>query len=295
MALYVGADGKQPSWNGYTRLVYLNLGSQAFLDVTHEDVIGNMFHLQSYIREVSVELRLDDDSLLINSPSDANNEEDKKGPVFEHHFEEEVESSTEYSVSVWARWLTTYPTRLLYKEAYHSIFRLAEKIEYQDAADMGDRTLSAFVARGSYLFSTYDENTNRPAVNVDIPYHNELEGQWNLIHFSYKKFTEKPQASAFVYFSHTDVIASQAFMDIYHHIHGSQAVFKLSIREFKYQPFHGQLYDARVTFGAGSYVEDADEFRDVLSAKYPLPPPDSTPRVDFEVRKEELRIVHDQE
>jgi len=185
----------------------LNLGSEAYIDVNHEDVVLLMPHLKPYIREVAVLLQLEPDNILIVSPSEANDSEDKKAPVFEHTFEEEIESSTEYSVSVWARWLTTYPSRLLFKENYHSIYRLSEKSNYQDASDMGDRVLSAFVGKGVYLFSTYDENTNRPAVNVDIPYHNELEGHWNFLHFSYKKFPEKPSANAFVYFSHTDTIS----------------------------------------------------------------------------------------
>lgn len=189
-------------------MVYLNLGSSSYLDVNHKDVIQNMPHLADFIREPSVLLQLEDENLLIESPSEDNDTEDKKGAVFEHTFEEEVESSREYSVSVWTRWLTTYPTRLLFKENYHSIFRLSENIKYEDAQSMGDRVLSAFVNRGSYLFSTYDENSDRPAVNVEVPYHDQLEGHWNLIHFSYKKADEQPKAIAFVYFSETDTISS---------------------------------------------------------------------------------------
>jgi len=69
---------------------------------------------------------------------------------------------------------------------------------------MGDRVLAAMVAKGSYLFSTYDETTNRPSFNVNIPYHGDLEGRWNLIHFSYKKVLPSPQASAYVFFAHTN-------------------------------------------------------------------------------------------
>jgi len=86
-------------------MVYLNLGSTAWVDVDHEHVITMMPHLAPFIREVDVKLQLENDNLLISSPSDANDSDEKQAPVFEHVFEEEIESSTEYSVSVWSRWL----------------------------------------------------------------------------------------------------------------------------------------------------------------------------------------------
>ena len=87
------------------------------------------------------------------------------GTAFEHTFGEEVEGSQEYVVALWSRWLTTYPRRLPVKQLYHSLFRLSDRQGYQDASAPGDRVLSAFVARGSYLFSTYDQKSENPAVN----------------------------------------------------------------------------------------------------------------------------------
>ena len=57
----------------------------------------------------------------------------------------------------------------------HTIFRLSQTREYADKSELGNRVLSAFVASGAYLFSTYDAAKPIPAVDAKVPY-TSLEG-----------------------------------------------------------------------------------------------------------------------
>ena len=94
--------------------------------------------------------------------------DDDKPILASHDFEEEIEGTIEYSVGVWARWLTTYPKRILKKDGLYSsrkyliiiiiiiVFRLANRKNYKDFSDMGDRVFASWVGKGNYIFSTYD-------------------------------------------------------------------------------------------------------------------------------------------
>jgi len=62
---------------------------------------------------------------LVWEPKDDDGIIESPGVDLEHTFEEEIEGVSEYSVSLWTRWLTTYPDILMKKAAWHSIFRLS--------------------------------------------------------------------------------------------------------------------------------------------------------------------------
>ena len=90
----------------------------------------------------------------------------------------------EYSFGVWTRWLYGFPTILKERNDLHTIFRLASTKEYADKTELGNRVLSAFVAKGSYLFSTYDIKRPIPALDASVPF-DQIEGSWNYIYCGY--------------------------------------------------------------------------------------------------------------
>ena len=63
-----------------------------------------------------------------------------------------------------------YPVILLEKADSHSIFRFTTNAKYEDANSNGDRTMSAFVGRGEYKFSTYDAVLNKNEITTGIKY-----------------------------------------------------------------------------------------------------------------------------
>lgn len=189
LGLYVGEDGIQKPFSGKFKDVYLMFGS--FINVMRRDIAEKLPYFLGNRKTVKAEWN-DDDKMII-TPSTEERIESTQPPgvkyyAREHEFtNEEVEGATEYSVSMWTRWLMTYPQRILIKDDLHSIFRLADRNTYSDAAYAGDRVLSAFVAKYNYQFSTYDKITQHANVISKIPYHLALEGSWNLIYFAYRK------------------------------------------------------------------------------------------------------------
>jgi hypothetical protein len=105
--------------------------------------------------------------------------------TFIKEFTSEADSITEYGFSIWTRWLTDIPTKLVDRARIHTIFRLSTTVEYSDQTEMGNRALASFVMSGNYKFSTYDLEKNDPASSRAIPYNDDLEGSWNLIYMGY--------------------------------------------------------------------------------------------------------------
>jgi hypothetical protein len=114
--------------------------------------------------------RPEDDDGFIESPVES--EDPEETAALSEVFEEEVEGAMEYAVSMWSRWLTTFPTRLETKDTWHTIFRLSNTRVYEDLARAGNRVLAAWVGRGYYHFATHDVTTNRANVVQNINYDN---------------------------------------------------------------------------------------------------------------------------
>ena len=63
--------------------------------------------------------------------------------------------------------------------------RLTSSKKYQDSSELGDRVLSIMVGKGFYQFGTYDIKGNNANVVNQVPYGDNLEGNWNYLYFSY--------------------------------------------------------------------------------------------------------------
>jgi hypothetical protein len=85
----------------------------------------------------------------------------------------------------WCRYLTASQKRLVKKPAWMLLSRFTVNKEYSDMKDLGDRTLTIFIGKGFYHFTTYNINNNAVNNIQNVDYGNNLEGAWNFIYFSY--------------------------------------------------------------------------------------------------------------
>lgn len=171
----------------------------------------------------------------------------------------DIEGINEYGYGFWTRWTMAYPRRLLEKSDWHQIIRMSTTPVYEDLAKMGNRALAVFVGKGFYHYSTYDITRDLANVYANIDYGEELEGYWNFIYFGYKRFLETPRAVGYTYFSRIKEIRRVEIPNVKHWLLRDYVKIVVGAKEFSYMPFNGRLYDLRLYFGNGGFVQSAED------------------------------------
>lgn len=116
-----------------------------------------------------------------------------------------------------------------------------------------------FVGKGYYHYATYDITRDEPNVNANIKYGQELEGYWNFIYFSYKRFPEVSRAVGFTYFSRLKEVKRVEMENVKHYLLRDYLRISVGSKEFAYLPFQGRLFDLRIFLGKGAFVTNADD------------------------------------
>lgn len=125
LALYSGADGIQPPYSGLIHHLELHLGGSAYVNVEAQNAPELLPQISVHLYDHTSEWKVEGESLYASPTPD-------NSLLLEHEFGEEIEGTVEYSVGVWARWLTTYPKRLLKKDSKYAIYRLSMNKNYND-------------------------------------------------------------------------------------------------------------------------------------------------------------------
>ncbi|CAD8126727.1 unnamed protein product [Paramecium sonneborni] len=99
----------------------------------------------------------------------------------------EVDSMSEYAVSFWCKFSSTYPERIYRKSDNFQIFRMTSNQQLNEGKiDLGDRLISAYGLKDSISFNTYDINDNAPneyrIIEID-----RLENRWYFLYAGYKR------------------------------------------------------------------------------------------------------------
>ena len=68
--------------------------------------------------------------------------------------------------------------------------RLTTNKKYHDMQELGDRVLCVFLGRGSYHFTTYNNDPMQTSVSGNIAYPPDSEGKWVYLYYQYKRSTE---------------------------------------------------------------------------------------------------------
>lgn len=95
--------------------------------------------------------------------------------------------------------MRTIPSYLVPKAAWYTISRFTMNRNHADAG-YADRGLAIWLGPGYYHFTTYTNNNNNMVQNIE--YTTRLDGEWNYIHYAYKRNTSTVgNAKGWVYFS----------------------------------------------------------------------------------------------
>jgi len=95
--------------------------------------------------------------------------------------------------------MRTIPSYLVPKAAWYTISRFTMNRNHADAG-YADRGLAIWLGPGYYHFTTYTNNNNNMVQNIE--YTTRLDGEWNYIHYAYKRLTSTTgNAKGWVYFS----------------------------------------------------------------------------------------------
>jgi hypothetical protein len=184
---------------------------------------------------------------------------DQDTPVYEkeltHEEHPDIHGLSEYGYGFWSRWSRTGPKNLFVKAPWHSLARLTINKDNGDAAKPGDRTLANWVGVGFYHFTTYTSDNNNVYKNIN--YGNKLDGEWNYLYFSYKKFENGGKATGLLWLGQRDFQSVQ--FEVNHQLVATYLHFQIK-KEFKYPLFNGYFHGIKLNLGPGSYKEDKAEF-----------------------------------
>lgn len=193
--------------------------------------------------------------------------------------EHKINGITEYGYGLWTRWLWNGPkAKLVSKPAWTALTRLTINPNYEgDARGLGDRTLAIWVGAGFYHFTTY--GTAPESVNFwnNVNYDVQLDGQWNYIYFSYKRFAwDKGRAIGFVAFDGSTIRSTTyGELNILHYPIQDYLYFAVGSSGTKllknYNRFNGEVSNVVLRFGEGAYLATADAVKQYFLTDAPKP------------------------
>ncbi len=95
--------------------------------------------------------------------------------------------------------MRTTPLYVVPKNAWYQMARFTMNRNHADAG-YADRGLAVFLGPGYYQFATYSNNNNNMVQNIE--YNLRIDGEWNYIHYAYKRLTPTTgNTKGWVYFS----------------------------------------------------------------------------------------------
>ncbi|CAD8183743.1 unnamed protein product [Paramecium pentaurelia] len=160
----------------------------------------------------------------------------------------EVDSMSEYAVSFWCKFSSTYSERRYRKPEQFQIFRMTTNEQLiEGKIELKDRLLSAYGLKDSFSFNTYDINDNAPNEYSII----QIDRQENRWYFLYAGYKRKLQIAKFYVFDGKDEKQNQnqnllqdPLIDYIKVIFGS---------EDHVIGFNGQLLQIAIMIGSGSF------------------------------------------
>jgi hypothetical protein len=165
--------------------------------------------------------------------------------------------------------------------------RLTINANYEgDARALGDRTLAIWVGAGFYHFTTYGIAPESVNFWNNVNYDVQLDGRWNYIYFSYKRFAwDKGRALGFVAFN-GDTIRSTTYgeLNILHFPIADYLYFAVGSSGAKlvknYNRFNGEVSNIVLRFGEGAYLGTPENLKAFMTAEAPIPEVPKLERVE---------------
>ena len=141
------------------------------------------------------------------------------------------------------------------------LVRVASHKDFQGDNKPGDRTLSVFVGRGFYQFSTYD--SDKPNIFDNIAYDLNLDGEWNYIQFGYVRQNDKSgKAKGYVYFQNQNIRETKFPDNVIHQLLKDYLYVGIGTSGKKLMAqFNGLIKSFKITFGKGGYLATTDAFK----------------------------------
>ncbi|CAD8058815.1 unnamed protein product [Paramecium sonneborni] len=203
-------------------------------------------------QEVQQKLVIEDNGLIHESSVD------QEKPVFENTIEKEKDF-IEYGYGYWLRFLTLYPKRLENgKNApWYFLSRLTLNKNYQNIA-MNDRLLALWLGQGFYHFTTCDLVQNQPNLIQNINHHDDIDGQWTYIYYSYNSIFK--QAIGIIQFGNEN---PQQITHNVLHTKSKYLRFLVGGKDNNQYPgFNGQFSSIFLSTNQGVFIPSLDKFID---------------------------------
>jgi hypothetical protein len=98
---------------------------------------------------------------------------------------EKIEDQSEYGFGLWARFMIQHPKDFGgFQE--NEVVNVARALSDRTISpSQGARTLLIQMTEDSYVFGTYDLETNNPSISEELDLDQSIEGEWTFLYFSY--------------------------------------------------------------------------------------------------------------